>query len=287
MKLIALILALAGGRILGDGDRILDFRWFHDLHDWLEKHLSAYRIWDSPAGILVTVAIPLIVLALVLAVLHEVLAILPFILSLAVLYFCLGYEALDRSIEIYNSALVDGSDGYIADAVGTILENDPVNSGNDGDRTVLGSLLQQGNDRVFAVIFWFLVLGPLGALLYRLVYEVLQKRFDIHGPYSDSARDLYLILNWPCIRLTLLSYAMVGNLIHALDAWRDHDDLSLLANEKLLAEGGLAAISCGPDDPADRESQQYYLEHTDGLLKRSIILWLTVIAVSTISGWLA
>jgi len=124
--------------------------------------------------------------------------------------------------------------------------------------------------------------------LYRLVHEVLRNRYDIHGPYTESAKDLFNILNWPCVRLTIISYALVGSLIHTIEVWREQDDLSLQLDEDLLPQSGLAAIACSyPDNEDDRENQQYCLEHAEGLIKRSIILWLTLIALSTISGWLS
>lgn len=288
MTLIAIILALLCGHILGDAEKILSFQWFNQLVNWLEKHLSAYRIWDSPAGILITVAIPLLGLAVLLYLLGEVLVLIPFVLSVIILYICLGYDSLDKCIERYNSAIADGSDSYIADAAADILNTDIYENSSDDFPSVLDSLFRQSNDRVFAVLFWFLVLGPFGALLYRLVHEVLRNRHDIHGPYTESAKDLFNILNWPSVRLTIVSYALVGSLIHTIEVWREQDDLSLQLNEDLLPQSGLAAIACNyPENEDDRENQQYCLEHAEGLIKRSIILWLTLIAFSTISGWLS
>jgi len=288
MTLIAIILALIVGRALDDGGKLLSMRWFEVLINRLEKQFSAYRLWDSHGGILISVGIPLIVLALVLHLLDGVFFLLPFLVSVLILYLCLGFELFDNHIDNYRQALEQDNTGAVQDAAADILAADISRRGSDDFPGVLGSLFRQSNDRIFAVLFWFLVLGPLGALLYRLVYEVLQLRHDIHGAFTDSARQLYYILNWPCLRLTILAYALVGSLIHTIDVWRDQDDLSLAQDDNLLPAAGMAAIACGDmDDGEDTESRLYCIEHVDGLVKRSLLLWLTLIALSTISGWLA
>lgn len=286
MTLIAIILALLAGRALGDGSVMLDMRWFEALMTRLEKHLSGYRIWDSHGGVLITLAIPLIVLAILLHILGKVFFLLPFVVAVIVLYYCLGYERIDGSLDNYRNALEEGNDEAKSDAASGIIAMDISRNASDDFPGVLNSLYRQSNDRIFAVVFWFLVLGPLGALLYRLVYEVLQLRHDIHGAYTESARQLYYILNWPCQRLTILSFALVGSLIHTIDIWRDRDDLGLVQDDELLPAAGIAAIGCDIEDD-ESDNQIDCLEHTSGLINRSLVLWLTLIALSTLSGWLA
>ncbi|MCG8324415.1 MAG: regulatory signaling modulator protein AmpE [Thiotrichales bacterium] len=287
MTLIAVILALVLGRMLGDPRQRQPFDWFDQMQDWLEKQLSPYRIWDSPAGILITVAIPLIVLVIIMEILGGILFILPYIVAVLVLYACLGYESCESHLERYKTALQTDNDAEVSEASAAILEQDNNADDSEDFTNVAGSLFRQSNDRIFAVIFWFLVLGPLGALLYRLVYEMLQKRHDIHGSYSESVRDMYNILNWPCIRLSILSYALVGSLIHTIEAWREREEPVLETDASMISDSGFAAIACGDIEESDREQQLYCLEHMDGLITRSLILWLTLIALSTISGWLA
>ncbi|MDZ7737260.1 MAG: hypothetical protein U5P41_15135 [Gammaproteobacteria bacterium] len=54
----------------------------------------------------------------------------------------------------------------------------------------LCSVLGQTNVRLFAVLFWFAVLGPVGALLYRLTAELHKHYGDVHGGFADALRDL-------------------------------------------------------------------------------------------------
>lgn len=285
MTLITIILAFVLGRIIGDASKLIDFDWFHDLINWLEKHLSGYRIWDSPAGVLITVAIPMLVLALLLHLLNDFFSPFAFILSAVILYICMSYESFDRSVEIYRNALDDDSDAAIEDSAERILGKDIFQSERNDFISVIQSLFRQSNDRVFAILFWFVVLGPLGALLYKLVNEILYQRYDIHGPYTQSTRDLHEILTWPSTRLTIIGFALVGSLIHTIDKWRESDQFNLTENETLIPDCGLAAIACNDMDLDEVENQIYCLDHSSGLVKRSLIFWLTLIAISTISGW--
>ena len=77
---------------------------------------------------------------------------------------------------------------------------------------------------VFAVLFWFLILpGPTGALLYRAA-TLLAEEWRGEAPRGDTtplardrrafgrpARDMLWILDWVPVRLTALSFAVVGD----------------------------------------------------------------------------
>lgn len=63
-------------------------------------------------------------------------------------------------------------------------------------------------ERLFAVLFWFFLLGAVGAFLYRLC--VLYRE---GAPDTDrqSARPWLWLLEWPVARVLGLSWALVGN----------------------------------------------------------------------------
>jgi AmpE protein len=74
----------------------------------------------------------------------------------------------------------------------------------------LKAIAYRGFERTFAVIFWFLIIGPFGALLYRL--SVLYREFAEEGSAHAqvSAKWLWL-LELPAVRLMGLTWAFVGN----------------------------------------------------------------------------
>src|SRR5690606_25842352 len=62
-------------------------------------------------------------------------------------------------------------------------------------------------ERLFAVLFWFFIVGAVGALLYRL--SVLYcERADTE---NKAAKRWLWLMEWPAVRALSLSWALVGN----------------------------------------------------------------------------
>jgi adenosylcobinamide-phosphate synthase len=89
--------------------------------------------------------------------------------------------------------------------------------------STLESVLENGNDGVFAALFWFLIAGGPGALLYRLANTLDAMWGYKTGQYfyfGWAAARLDDLLNYIPARLTALTYALMGSTGKALYAWR-------------------------------------------------------------------
>jgi adenosylcobinamide-phosphate synthase len=110
---------------------------------------------------------------------------------------------------------------------------------------------------VVAPIFWFLVLGPLGAMLQRLA-AVLDRlwghrtaRFTEFGWAAARLDDL---LSWIPARITALSYAVMGSFEDALHCWRRKAGMwSDISSGPLLASGlgALHLANCDENEEQD------------------------------------
>lgn len=140
---------------------------------------------------------------------------------------------------------------------------------------VQGHLLWQAYQGFFAVIFWYLLLGPLLALGYRLVALV-----EVHSRVEsvrEAARQLRHALDWLPVRALQVTFALVGNfmavgraLLHEVLSW----DISA---RQLIARTGRAAADL--PEPALGEDGVATLDALWQLLIRAAVVWYALYAL--------
>lgn len=130
------------------------------------------------------------------------------------LYFCLGLRSLrDHNLPIAAAlARHDLPDARLLTS--RIVSRDTTSaSENDLTKASAESLLENGNDAVFGTLFWFMVAGGPGAILFRMAntldamwgYRTLRfLRFGCAAARIDDA------LNYLPARLTALSYVLLA-----------------------------------------------------------------------------
>jgi len=145
------------------------------------------------------------------------------------------------------------------------------------------------------VLFWFLLLGPAGALLYRLVALSAQGYSQqVLSPSLASAAKWWLgVLNWPVAHLMTFGLALAANFDGVLAAWRDwHAQGGWRLDTGFLGAAARASVVCelaeedayAIDGPAQAPA---LLELRDAmsLVWRVMLLWLAVLAVFVVAGF--
>lgn len=305
MNLIALLLGLVVERMATKYFHLRRLRWLERLID--AGFLRAQQLANWPP------LLPVVLLAVLLVVpvaacallLGDRLAGLPYLLfAVVVLFFSLGPKDIGEDVDDYCSALEAGDAERIEQTARAIVEGDVPADELARIHKVEEGVCVQANNRLFAVIFWFVVLGPvgpLGAWAYRVtdlirrraVFTAAREPGQPDSPAAlihDAAILLHGWLAWVPARLTALGYAAAGHFDAALGAWRaptEQTDRSLPAyNEDLLARVGVAALALGEDaDESLTERGVRGATAANRLVFRLLLIWAVVIGAMTLYGW--
>ena len=144
--------------------------------------------------------------------------------SVLILYFTLGLHSLAAHTRPIATAL-NAQDLPTARAqLARVVSRDTTTLDETGiAKAAVETVLENGNDAVFAALFWFALAGAPGALAYRLV-NTLDAMWGYKTPrfyaFGWAAARLDDALNYLPARLTALTYALFGKTRQALSCWR-------------------------------------------------------------------
>lgn len=151
----------------------------------------------------------------------------PFLQPIAgviILYFALGMQSLGEHATRIYTALDSNNLPLARQRVGDIVSRDTATmQAEDVARASVESVLENGNDAVFAALFWFAVAGAPGVVLFRLS-NTLDAMWGYRTPrfyyFGWAAARIDDVLNYIPARLTALTYALFGHTRLALRCWQ-------------------------------------------------------------------
>jgi len=302
MTLISLLVALGLDRVLfvhRDGPVP---RWYGSVTDAIGARLPA-RL-DGLGGVIAIVAPIVIVVAVIQWLAWGLLfGLVALVLGVVVLLFAFGPLDVVGLVDDYVDAGASEDRermGWIHDRLtGTEAPEDP----HDEARSMVDAVLYQGHDNLFATVFWFCLLGPAGAVLYRMVAEGALRPSPIivaRPPLQRAYRYALGLLGWIPARLIAFGYAMTGSFEEALQRLREGapaaEDL-LASNRGMLCRTGTAALrrdesrvaadADDADEPGERRTGRpaEAVEQARSLVLRAAVFWLAILALLTLAGW--
>src|SRR5690606_32151430 len=255
IDMIALLVWLGIGLdcVLGEPRRWHPLAGFGNLAAWIERYMN-HKHASRLSGVLawMLAVLPLAAISwLVIAMLAQLHFLLALAAHLLMLYFALGLRSLRDHIMPIADALQAGDLPLARSLTARIVSRDTTQlSEADLAKAGVESLLENGNDAVFATLFWFVIAGGPGAVLFRLantldaMWGYRTTRF-LHFGWAAARMDD--VLNLAPARLTALSYALLGNTRLAWQCWRAQAPWwsSPNAGPVMAAGAGALAISLG------------------------------------------
>jgi len=145
-------------------------------------------------------------------------------------------------------------------------------------RAVETRLLWCGYQGSFAVVFWYVLLGPVAALAYRLL--ALTVEHTCHEAIRERAAQLRHAFDWLAVRVLLASFGLVGNFVAANRAMLGHLLSWEIPASQLLADVGPVAADL--QEPHAGEAGIARLDSLAALLVRTRMLWYAAIAFMTL-----
>lgn len=239
--------------------------------------------------------------------------------SVLVLYATLGFRQFSFHFTQIRDALADGDEDHARQLLAEWQQIDAsALPRSEIVRHVIEHSVLAAHRHVFGVLAWFTVLaafgfGPAGAVLYRLSEFVARywqhKSKTQHQPVSEAlqqtATGAWMVIDWLPARMTSISFAVVGSFEEAIDGWRnyephaggDNDGIILAATSGAVnirlgdaasaavypADGASAPAGLSSDSVAGQTPELAHLAVIVGLVWRTVVMWMVLLALLTLA----
>ncbi|HEX5094079.1 MAG TPA: CobD/CbiB family protein [Burkholderiales bacterium] len=300
MSALAVIAALAAEQ----WRPLADLRgWQALLAGWADGLERAFNAGESHQGVTawLVAVVPAVVASMALyALLAWISPLLGLAFNALVLYLTLGFREPARRFSDLQLALRAGDLERARGLIGEWRGEPAQQLGREEVmRLALEEALLASHRHVFGVLFWFVLLpGPAGAVLYRLA-AALRRRWRALGAFGGFAARAAALLDWPAVRLTAASFAVVGDFEDAVYCWRTQAPSWPDREAGVVLAAGAGALGvrlgmpvAGVDGMEPRVElgvgeavELPFLDSAIGLVWRAVVLWvfvLLLVAVATL-----
>ncbi len=222
MTIIAILLAFALCHFVRELGSLRRHEWLGHWISRAEELFGNLPAWSAFTGYAIILFIPLIGLALLNQLFMGLFGhIGVFLLGIAVLVYCFGQRDLDTQV----ADIIDSNDDSQREKdLAVLLRGEPPDDTNARLTATVNAVFSESLRRWFAVIFWFALLGIIGAFLYRIVDWLSTEKCGL----SDSHRHYFIrtrqVLEWPVAQLMTLSLAIATDFDSVFIAWKKYHD---------------------------------------------------------------
>ena len=278
MKLIIILLCLGLERSLNLSQYLFRFNWFNAYANKMREWGSKLKVTEGYVGVawlLLPLLIAFGILCAILCLIGGV--VMGWLLSLLVLIYCLGPQSFYQRVKAYfaeaNTNQPEAAEKNLKALMPTSEEKDL------GFRSVTKLIMFLFNQSIFAVLFWFIVLGPWGALLYRVIALINEYADQENHKASSMAKPAQFfldLLDWIPVRILGLIYCLVGNFAPTFNYWVSQLLTGVSKTHEIGIDSALKALHVSEDESAAdlKENQEAF-----ALTDRTLIVYLVILAL--------
>lgn len=303
LPVLICIAALLLDRLIGE-PRFHPLIWFGSATTWLERRLNNRQSrFRGSIAVFILISLPIGLFWLIQVSLANAESLLiKIIFDVAILTFVIGWQSMKEHARAVAVPLLAGDMEDAKNKLSMIVSRQTAGM-NETEVTgsTIESALENGNDCIFASLFWYALLGPTGALLHRLVntldamWGYKNEQYLKFGWCAARFDDL---LGWLPARLTAICYAISGSFLDAFYAWRQQMGKHKSPNAGLVMAAGAGALNIIIGGPAIyhgvRQDKPYLgvgdevkasdIERAIRLIQKSLVVWLVLFALLLFAG---
>lgn len=311
MFIIAIGLALLLDKLFGEPTHFHPLIGFGKLTKKIEAYVRQLKLPLKFSGFLAWLLAVLPVLIFTTVLLNQLALFSQTLFVFAsgsLLYLTIGGASLRQHAMAIYQPLSQGNLEQARAKVAMIVSRDTAQMDSQAiTSATIESVLENGNDAVFATIFWFILFGAPGAIAFRLVNTLDAMwgyKNERYFHFGYTAAKLDDALGYFPARLTGLTYALQGQFSLAITCWREQAKHCISPNGGVVMSAGAGALHCKIGGPAIYHGQlknKIYMgcgnvaDHTVipkacHLVNRGTWLWLLFLVLMyglfTIGDWL-
>ncbi|MGH1469791.1 MAG: regulatory signaling modulator protein AmpE [Cellvibrionaceae bacterium] len=147
------------------------------------------------------------------------------------------------------------------------------------NHAMLKSIIYKGFESLFAVLFWFILLGPVGALIYRLVSLFT---LQVTNEEQVQAKRWLWLLEWPAVRILGATFALTGSFVGCIKSWQEKLLCAESTTTQVLEHYVNGALDIDESVQLIDVLTQREFKEIISLYSRTLIFWVCLLAVLTV-----
>jgi len=116
----------------------------------------------------------------------------------------------------------------------------------------------------FGILFWFALLGPIGALMYWFIVALQKTNVTNNQEVYKAFNFLHALAAWIPARITGFIYALVGNFTAGFNCWLTRMRIPTMQSSQLIQDCGEASVDAS------------IIDDDKNLVTRAFIAWVVI-----------